>query len=99
MNRITTAIEAMRPRIEAVTDTQRDTLDETARFDFEEFAHIQELKSAMVGDVLTLEEAQTIYRIMGETPSHFTEQPLAERLVVVQVAEELLRKRLTLKTA
>lgn len=96
MNRITAAIAKMHPRVEAVTDQQRASLDETARFDFEEFARIQEIKSAMCGDVLTLEEAQTIYGIMGETPDHFAGQPLAERLVIVQVAEELLRKTLAL---
>ena len=55
-----------------------------------EYARFQELKTCAVGQSLTLEEAQTIYGYLGETPEHFNAQPLAVKITLTSVFKELL---------
>ncbi len=81
MNRITMAIDKMGD------STKLD-------MNFEEYVRFQELKSlAVIEGVLTLEEGQTIYSLLGNIPDDFNSQDYAVKAVLTKVFLELLREK------
>jgi hypothetical protein len=101
MNQIKAAIRRMKDQIaerialgmttEAKVEATRKQLDMT----MEEFVKFQELKSLAVAEqVLTPEEGQHIYGLLGETPGHFNGQAVEVKSVLTQVFKELLDARI-----
>lgn len=63
----------------------------------QEFVKFQELKSVAVTDkTLSLEEAQEIYKYLGNTPDHFNAQPLAVKVVLTEIFMMLMKKSMGL---
>jgi len=57
-----------------------------------EYCRFQELKSlASTTGRLSLDEAQTIYAYLGNSPEHFNNQSLAVKYVLTQVFASLLK--------
>lgn len=99
-NRVTAAIARRRESIAErladgrLTESQLAKLDDDLKMDLGEFARFQTLKShAMLEGKLTEEEAQTIYALLGETPSVFNAQPIEVKVVLTTVFSELLQGR------
>lgn len=87
MNRITTAIDKMR---ENACPKNTKALD----LDFEEYFRFQELKSlAVAEDVLTPEEGQTIYTLLGNMPDCFNRQDYAVKATLTKVFLELMKAK------
>jgi hypothetical protein len=100
MNRVTTAIEklelAIPLRISAGLTTQAkvDDLHKSLDMPWDEYVKFQELKSAYAGSKLTVEEAQTIYGFLGNTPEHFNKQSVAVKSVLTQIFLELIKSKI-----
>lgn len=76
-----------------VTQEKIDDLRKSLDMPFEDYVNFQELKSlASTDGTLTLEEAQTIYGFLGETPDVFNGQPVAVKSVLTKVHHELLER-------
>jgi hypothetical protein len=100
MNRVTAAIQKAKARIAerlesgVITEDRVAELDKGLDMDFAEFARFQELKSlAHMEGHLTLDEAQSVYSLLGETPDHFNRQPVEVKSVLTQIFGELLQKK------
>jgi hypothetical protein len=100
MNRVTAAIQNAKARIAErlksgiITEDRVAELDKGLDMDFAEFARFQELKSlAHMEGQLTLDEAQSVYSLLGETPDHFNRQPVEVKSVLTQIFGELLQKK------
>lgn len=102
-NRVTTAIERMQANIQQRLQsgaTTKAKLAATSRAlditDLREYAYFQEIKTlAATNGKLTLEEAQTIYVYLGNSPSTFNRQSVAVKAVLTQIFTELLQARIT----
>lgn len=101
MNRVTNAIEKTRKAIAdriasgLVTQAKVDALHKTLDMSFHEYCRFQELKSmAGVNGKLTMEEAQTIYAYLGNTPDHFNSQPVEVKSILtkIKIFAELLAR-------
>jgi len=58
----------------------------------DEFVKFQELKSiACLQGKLTTDEGQTIYALLGNTPSVFNRRDAATKIVLTKIFEELLK--------
>ena len=85
MNKITGAIDKMR---NCKLPQNTEVLDLT----FKEYCRFQELKSlAAVEGALTLEEAQTVYTLLGVTPECFNRQDYAVKAVLTLLFARLLK--------
>jgi len=97
-NRITSSITRTREMIEAATDVPletRENLRSELDMTLEEYIRLHELKSlAQAQGELTLDEALTVYNLMGNTPMTFNAQPLAEKMVLTNLLRELLQRRI-----
>jgi len=96
-NRITSSITRTREMIESsdTTEATRTALHTKLDMTTEEYVRLHELKSlAQAQGELTLDEAMTVYNLMGETPSVFNAQPLAEKMVLTNLLRELLQRRI-----
>ena len=100
-NRIVNAIGKMEAQIAdriakglttaAKVEDCRKSLDMT----IEEHAKFQTLKSlAVAQNVLTLDEGQTVYNLLGNTVSTFNKQPVHVKHVLTSLFGELLKKRI-----
>jgi hypothetical protein len=101
MNRIAGAIGryegliAKKLESKEVTSGKLVELSTKLDMEFVEYCKFQELKSlACIDGALSLDEANTVYSFLGNTPEQFNRQPLAVKAVLTQVFEELLRKRM-----
>jgi hypothetical protein len=99
-NRVILAIQKCRDHIRqrildnkltpAMAEQTRKNLD----MEIVEYCTFQELKSLAASQgYLTVEEAQTVYAYLGESPSTFNDQPLGVKIVLTQLAAELLSWR------
>lgn len=87
-----TAVLAERLQSGAVTQAQLDELHKNLDMSFSEYCRFQELKSlASMNGKLSLDEAQTIYGMIGEDPSTYNALPLANKIVITEVFGELLK--------
>ena len=103
-NRITDAVARMSAQIAERLRAGQTTPDAVTRcgesldMAIDEYCAFQDLKSYahMAGD-LSLEEAQTLYGYLGETPETFNRQPVHVKAVLTQVFQELLSTRIRAK--
>lgn len=102
MNRITAAIARKTAEIAAriesgkTTQAQADTTAKALDLDLGEYVKFQELKSlAVANEKLTLDEGQTIYALLGNTPSVFNKQPIAVKAVLTGLFGELLKAHIS----
>jgi len=99
MNRVEEMIhrrkESLKERLGKTALTQ-GLVNEAGRkldMEFDEFVKFQELKSlAAIDGTLTVEEAQTVYEFLGETPEHFNAQPIEVKIVLTGLFGELLSR-------
>jgi hypothetical protein len=101
MNRIANAVTKMEKQIADRIAAQLTTKAGVKKagkdldMDFVEFVKFQELKSlAFASGTLTQEEAQYIYALLGETPTHFNKQSVAAKAVLTSIFKELLEARM-----
>ena len=97
MNRIATAIVA---RKAIIADRLANDLTTQERIDathtqldmcLEEYVRFQNLKSLAVTDgTLTLEEGQTVYAYLGNTPETFNRQTVEVKVILTGLFTELL---------
>ena len=104
VNRVTAMIRqqedaiAQRLATGKTTQEQLDRLHLALNMEIGEYCRFQELKSlASVSGLLTLEEGQLIYQYLGNTVEAFNAQPLAIKVVLTKVFEELLTMRIRAK--
>ena len=99
MNRVQASITRMRKQIDgrirdglttaAKVEDARRALD----IDPADYARFQELKSlAFVNGLLTDEEAQFVYRLLGVVPATFNDQDVAIKSVLTQLFKELMER-------
>lgn len=94
MNRILAGIERAKTAIAAKNLPAEKLAEISSKMNMElgEYCRFQELKSiAVCNGKLTLDEAQTIYGFLGNTPEHFNGQPLAVKWTLTQVFASLLK--------
>ena len=93
MNRITNAVARMETQI-AGKNLPAETLAKSHKsldMDLEEYCKFQEMKSvAFLESKLTLDEAQSVYAMLGNTPEQFNSQSLAVKAVLTKLFSELL---------
>lgn len=101
MNRITRAIDAMELQIKHRIDAGLTTAEKVKAMrksldmGLPEFAKFQELKSlASTNGTLTLEEAQSVYVLLGTTPETFNSRPVEVKYILTKLFEELLGMRI-----
>lgn len=68
-----------------------DKCSDSLNMSASEHADLQTRKSALIGTKLTLDEAQTLYAVLGEQATTFNKQPCHVKAVVTQVHLELLK--------
>ncbi len=101
MNRITAHIEKIARHLDerlksgVITQAKIEENRKLLDMKMDEFCVFQNIKSAASLDgTLTVEEAQTIYQLLGSTPETFNKQPLAIKLALTKVFEELLGRKI-----
>lgn len=100
-NRITNAITRQKAAIAKrladglVTQNALNQLHQTLDMTTGEFIRLQELKSlATAQNLLTVEEGMVVYNLLGNSPTVFNAQPLEVKVVLTQLFQELLQRRL-----
>ena len=82
---------AQRLATSQTSQEQFDSLHLALNMELGEYCRFQELKSlACVSGLLTVEEGQLIYQYLGGTVETFNGQPLAVKVILTKVFEELL---------
>jgi len=97
MNRIKSAIDRMTQTIKdkGLPQEKLDEMHKSLDMPLEDFCKFQEMKSvASMDGTLSLEEAQTVYALLGETPDTFNGRTLAEKYVLSQLLAELCQRRI-----
>lgn len=76
--------------IDVPEETQAE-LSEKLNMSMKEYIGFQELKSIRCAEgKLSLDNANVIYRYLGNTPTHFNEQPLAVKIVLTKIFQKLI---------
>jgi hypothetical protein len=106
MSRVNATIEKTAKQIDermasgAVTMEQITKLHKSLDMALDEYVAFQELKSlASVSNKLTLDEAQTVYGYLGNSPEHFNTQPIYVKVVLTKIYSELLTWKMSLRAA
>lgn len=94
MNRIIAAISRIEKQMDGVAEESRRSLNGKLDLGMDEFCKFQELKSASMGGKLTLDEAETVYGYLGNSPATFNAQSLAVKVVLTKVFAELMGVKL-----
>lgn len=101
MNRVTAMIakveEQIKARIEsgALTPERIEQQVRTLDMAFDEYCSFQSLKSlAFAQGILTDDEAQTVYGLLGSIPDDFNKQSYATKFVLSKLYNELLGMRI-----
>ena len=92
MNRIAIAFGKARTLTSKLDEASQAKLSASLDMDAGEHAHLQTLKSAMVGTALTLEEAHEIYVVMGEHVNVFNSRPVHQKVVITKLMAELMQR-------
>ena len=95
MNRILNGIAKANAAIaaKALSPEKLATMAKSMDMAHDEYCRFQTLKSLASQDGrLTLDEAQTVYGFLGNTPNHFNEQPIAVKWVLTEVFASLLKR-------
>ena len=97
MNKVIAAIDTMEKQIaeriksKLVTPDKVEALRQKLDMALDEYCAFQNLKSlASVSGKLSLDEANTIYGYLGNTPDHFNNQPVAVKVILTKIYSELL---------
>jgi hypothetical protein len=97
-NRIHLAINRATKLLESEDAQKLKDLSKKLDMTIQEHSRSQELKSlAQAEGKLTLDEATTVFNILGGNPSHFNSQSLAAKFTVTNLIRELLQAKV--KTA
>jgi hypothetical protein len=93
MNRILVGIDKARDIVASKNFSPEKLAELSKKLDLEldEYCRFQTLKTAKVGTALTLDEAQSIYGFLGNTPEHFNNQPVEIKWVLTEVFASLLK--------
>lgn len=90
-NRIAAAIRMMEPRVAGLAKETRDKMDKSTNMSILEHAMFQERKSLLFAEgKINLDEANTIYALLGNTVSVFNKQSLAAKVILTKVFSEML---------
>jgi len=91
-NRILNGIEIYKQAAikKGLTEDQKAAFSKELDMGLVEYCRFQELKSALAGSKLTMDEANTIYGFLGNTPDHFNKQSVEVKAVLTQVFSELI---------
>ena len=94
-NRIEAGIARINEKMKTVSEEKLASLNESLKTDWKDLVEYQKLQStAFACGKLTLEEAQTLYRIYGgevPSPEKWDKLSLAEKVIGTQTADELLK--------
>ncbi len=97
-NRIETAIARINEKLKTVPEEKRRSLEESLKTGMDDLFEYQKLQStAFACGKLTLEEAQTLYRMYGgeaPSPQQWDKLSLAEKVVGTSTASELAKMRI-----
>ena len=97
-NRIEAGIARINEKMKAVSEEKLASLNESLKTDWKDLVEYQKLQStAFACGKLTLEEAQTLYRIYGgevPSPKKWDKLSLAEKVIGTQTADELLKMKI-----
>jgi hypothetical protein len=104
MNKVIVAIDRAEKMIAEntiknnLTPAKLNELNKNLDMDISEYVKYQELKNiAMVNNVLTLDETNTIYGYLGNTPEDFNGQSLAVKITLTKLFSELLSMKINKK--
>jgi len=93
-NRIQEAISRINEKLKTVAEAEQKKLNVSLKTDWQELVEYQKLQStAFACAKLTLEEAQTLYRLYGgeaPSPEKWDKLSLAEKVIGTSTAKELL---------
>lgn len=96
-NRILDAINKIEVQLSGKDEDTKSALNKQLNCDFNEWYSFQDTQAiAHASGKINLNEANLLYRILGSSCDHFNEQPLAEKIVVTKVMQELLKWKLGL---
>ncbi len=91
-NRIQNAIDAVQISVEQMPHHERDRMHKSFNIDFDEYCAFQNAKShGQAMGRLTLEEAQTVYNVLGSGPRDFNSRSQADKIVVTKMIAELMK--------
>ena len=97
-NRIEAGIARINEKLKTVEPLEQKKLSETLKTDWKDLVEYQKLQStAFACGKLTLEEAQTLYRIYGgevPSPEKWDKRSLAEKVIGTQTAGELAKMKI-----
>lgn len=97
-NRIEAGIARINEKLKTVSLEEQKKLSDTLKTEWKDLVEYQKLQSmAFACGKLSLEEAQTLYRIYGgesPSPEKWDKLSLAEKVIGTQTAEELLRMKI-----
>ena len=97
-NRIQEAIGRMTEKLKTIPEEKQKNLEGSLKTDFMDLCEYQKLQStAFACGKLTLEEAQTLYRLYGgevPSPEKWDKLTLAEKVIGTSTAKELLDMKL-----
>jgi len=97
-NRIEAGIARINEKLKAVPKEEQEKLSRTLKTSMDELFEYQKVQStAFACGKLTLEEAQTLYRIYGgemPTPEKWDKLSLAEKVIGTQTADELIKMKI-----
>ncbi len=95
VNRILQSILQVRERQSKLSPAQLEQYSKDCNMNMEEYSMLQNYKSlASTNGTLTLEEAQYVYGLMGETLETFNNQSFAEKYVLTKLLQELMAQQL-----
>lgn len=90
MNRVIENITTLRRNLGTIDPGLSSKLD----MSFEEYCKFQELKSlAVASGVLSLEEGQVVYALLGSIPDDFNNADVATKIVLTKLFAQLLEAR------
>ena len=79
----------------SITKDKLADLQKSLDMDFDEYCKFQTTKSlASMDGRLSLDEAQTVYMYLGNTPEHFNNLALAPKYVLTEVWSSLLKSQI-----
>lgn len=97
-NRIEAGIARIEEKLKTVPEDKKKSLEETLKTSWDDLVEYQKLQStAFACGKLTLEEANTLYRIYGgevPSPEKWDKLSLAEKIVGTSTAGELAKMRI-----
>ena len=83
-----------------ISQEQINELRTALDMNLEEYCKFQNLKSeSFISNLLSLDEANYVYKLLGTTPETFNAQPVQIKIVLTQLFQELLGVKIKLMQA